>query len=56
MLHTKFHISGLSGSEVEDILIYFYAFLWLEPRISARGHFGPWFEVKKNVHKPVSIK
>ena len=33
MLHTKFQTSGPSGSEEEDFLIYFYAFLWFEPRL-----------------------
>ena len=32
MLHTGFQTSGPSGSEEEDFLIYFYAFLWFEPR------------------------
>ena len=32
MLHTKFQTPGPSGSEEEDFLIYFYAFLWFEPR------------------------
>ena len=32
MLHSKFQTSGPSGSEEEDLLIYFYAFLWFEPR------------------------
>ena len=36
MLHTKFQTSGPSGSEVEDFLIYFYAFLWIEPRTPRR--------------------
>ena len=31
MLHTKFQASKPSGSEVEDFLIFFYVFLWLEP-------------------------
>ena len=37
MLHTKFQTSGPSGSEEEDFLIYFYAFLWFEPRTPWRG-------------------
>ena len=32
MLYTKFQASEPSGSEEEDFLIYFYAFLWFEPR------------------------
>ena len=36
MLHTKFQTSGPSGSE-EGFLIYFYAFLWFEPRAPWRG-------------------
>ena len=39
MLHTKFQASKPSGSEAEDILIFFFVFLWLE---LARGHLGPW--------------
>ena len=31
MLHTKFQASKPSGSEVDDVLIFFYVFLWLEP-------------------------
>ena len=31
MLHTKFQASKPSGSEEEDFLIFFYAFLWFEP-------------------------
>ena len=42
MLYTKFQASEPSGSEEEDFLIYFYAFLWFEPRTPARGHLGPW--------------
>ena len=30
MLHTKFQASKPGGSEVEDFLIFFYIFLWLE--------------------------
>ena len=37
MLHTKFQTSGPSGSEEEDFLIFFYAFLWFEPRTPWRG-------------------
>ena len=47
MLHTEFQTSGLSGSEEEDFLIYFYAFLWLEPRTPGQRPpwtLGPWFE------------
>ena len=40
MLYTEFQASELSGSEEEDFLIYFYAFLWFEPR--TRDHLGPW--------------
>ena len=46
MLHTKFQTSGPSGSE-EDFRIYFYAFLWFEPRAPWHGPswtLGPWFE------------
>ena len=32
MLYTKFQASEPSGSEEEDFLIYFYAFLWFEPK------------------------
>ena len=32
MLHTKFQASEQSGSEEEDFLMYFYAFLWFERR------------------------
>ena len=32
MLHTKFQASKPSGSEKEDFCIFFYVFLWLEPR------------------------
>ena len=31
MPNTKFQASKPSGSEVEDFLIFFYVFLWLEP-------------------------
>ena len=31
MLHTKFQASKPSGSEEEDFLIFFYAFVWFEP-------------------------
>ena len=37
MLHTKFQASKPSGSEEEDFLIFFYVFLWLEPRIPWQG-------------------
>ena len=37
MLHTKFQTSGPSGPEEEDFWIYFYAFLWFEPRTPWRG-------------------
>ena len=37
MLHTKFQASGPNGSEEEDFLIYFYIFLWFEPRTPWRG-------------------
>ena len=36
MLHTKFQASKPSGSE-EDFLIFFYVFLWFEPRIPWQG-------------------
>ena len=42
MLHTEFQTSGPGGSEEEDFSIYFYAFLWLEPRTPGTGHLGPW--------------
>ena len=42
MLYTKFQASEPSGSEEEDFLIYFYAFLWFEPRTPGRDHLGPW--------------
>ena len=32
MLHIKFHASEQSGSEEEGFLIFFYVFLWFEPR------------------------
>ena len=32
MLHTKFQASEPSGSEEEAFLIFFYIFLWFEPR------------------------
>ena len=32
MLHIKFQASKPSGSEEEDFLIFFYIFLWFEPR------------------------
>ena len=36
MLHTKFG-SKTSGSEEEDFLIFFYIFLWFEPRTPGVG-------------------
>ena len=42
MLYTKFQASEPSGSEEEDFLIYFYAFLLLNLGPLARGHLGPW--------------
>ena len=47
MLHTKFQASEPSGSEEEDFLIYFYAFLWFEPRTPGQRPswtLGPSFE------------
>ena len=47
MLYTKFQLSGTSGSEEEDFLIYFYTFLSFEPRTPGAGPpwtLGPWFE------------
>ena len=41
MLHTKFQTYGLSGSEEEDFLIYFYAFLWFEPRTPGQRPLDP---------------
>ena len=32
MLPTKFQASKSSGSEAEDFSIFFFVFLWLEPR------------------------
>ena len=46
MLYTKFQASKPSGSE-EDFLIYFYAFLWFEPRTPGQRlswTLGPSFE------------
>ena len=37
MLHTKFQTTGPSGSEEDDFLIYFYAFLLFELRTPWRG-------------------
>ena len=37
MLHTKFQASKPSGSEEEDFLIFFYVFLWFEPKPPQRG-------------------
>ena len=51
MQHTKkFHASELCGSEEQDFLIYFYAFLWFEPRTPGLGPswtLGPSFEPGK---------
>ena len=47
MLHTQFQTSGLSGSEEEEFFIYFYAFLWFEPRTPGQRPswtLGPSFE------------
>ena len=47
MLYTKFQASEPSGSEEEDFLIYFYAFLWFDPRTPGQRlpwALGPWFE------------
>ena len=38
MLHNKFQASDESGSEEEDFWIFFYVFLWFEPRT-------PWLRV-----------
>ena len=45
MLHTKFQTSGPGGSEEEYFSIYFYAFLWFEPRTPGAG--PPWFGLNK---------
>ena len=37
MQHNKFQASKPSNYEEEDFLIYFYAFLWFEPRTPWRG-------------------
>ena len=37
MLYIKFHASKRSGSEEEDVSIFFYVFLWLEPRTPRPG-------------------
>ena len=37
MLHTKFQASKPSGSEKENFLIFFYVFIWFEPRTSWQG-------------------
>ena len=37
MLQTKFQASKPSGSEVEDFFIFFYVFLWFEPRTPWQG-------------------
>ena len=42
MLYIKFRASEPSGSEDEDFLIYFYAFLWSNLGPLARDHLGPW--------------
>ena len=47
MLHTKFQVSKPSGSEKEDFCIFFYVFLWLEPKIPGQRPswtLGPSFE------------
>ena len=47
MLHTKHQASEPHGSEEEDILIYFYVFLWFKPHIPGAGPswtLGPSFE------------
>ena len=47
MLHTKFQASEPSGSGEEDFFIYFYAFLWFEPRTPGQrpsSTLGPSFE------------
>ena len=47
MLHTKFQASKPSGSEEEDFLIFFYAFLWFEPTTTDQRPsltLGPSFE------------
>ena len=42
MLHIKFQTPEPSGSEEEDFRIYFYAFLWFEPRTPwRRAMFDP---------------
>ena len=42
MIHTKFQVSELSGSEEEDFLIFFYVFLWFERRTPGPNHLGLW--------------
>ena len=37
MLYTKFQASKPNSSEEEDFLIFFYVFLWSEPRTPCRG-------------------
>ena len=37
MLHIKFQASKPGGTEEEEFLIFFYVFLWFEPRTSSRG-------------------
>ena len=42
MLHTNFQVSEPSGSEEEDFLIFFYVFLWFQPRTPGLGNHEPW--------------
>ena len=47
VLHIKFKVSKPSGSEEEDFRIFFYIFLWFEPRTPGVGPswiLGPLFE------------
>ena len=37
MPHTKFKASKPSDSEEEDFLIFFYVFVWFEPRTPWQG-------------------
>ena len=37
MLHTKFQAHGTRDSEEVDFIIYFFVFLWLEPRTPWHG-------------------
>ena len=39
MQHTKFQAPEPRGSEEENVLINFYAFLWFEPRTPWPGTF-----------------